>query len=197
MLHVYVCMYMYTHIYIHTLLRCALQENLFFCLNVNKFTLQVLYNHHLGGNKNRSKYSDTASQFFHRKAKKTTRRNVLNVLLRVFMRGTMQLATVETKTSRTAMTASSTLMSLPRRVRAVAFSSPSNWTTCCCCCCSSIFEMRVWQASSASCGMRTVGEWGIYQSGAIYNVVDYTRQAYILTFSKKHFILQGRKGRHS
>lgn len=93
-----------------------------------------------------------ASQCFHKKAMKTTINKVLNVLLRVFIRGTTQLATVETKTRRTAMTASKMLMNFPSRFLAVAFSSPSNCTTCCCCCCSSILEMRVWQASSASCG---------------------------------------------
>ncbi len=91
-----------------------------------------------------------ASQFRHRKAKITTRSNVESVRLRVFISGTTQFATVETNTRSTAMTASSTLMSLPSKVRAVAFSKPSNWTTCCCCCWSSILEMRVWQASSAS-----------------------------------------------
>lgn len=93
-----------------------------------------------------------ASQCFHKKAMKTTINKVLNVLLRVFIRGTTQLATVDTKTRRTAMTASKMLMNFPRRFLAVAFSSPSNCTTCCCCCCSSILEMRVWHASSASCG---------------------------------------------
>lgn len=93
-----------------------------------------------------------ASQCFHKKAMKTTINKVLNVLLRVFIRGTTQLATVETKTRRTAMTASRMLMNFPRRFLAVAFSSPSSCTTCCCCCCSSILEMRVWHASSASCG---------------------------------------------
>lgn len=93
-----------------------------------------------------------ASQCFHKKAMKTTINKVLNVLLRVFIRGTTQLATVETKTRRTAMTASRMLMNFPSRFLAVAFSSPSSCTTCCCCCCSSILEMRVWHASSASCG---------------------------------------------
>lgn len=92
-----------------------------------------------------------ASQCFHKKAMRTTINKVLNVLLRVFMRGTTQLATVETKTRRTAMTARRMLMNFPSRFLAVAFSSPSSCTTCCCCCCSSILEMRVWHASSASC----------------------------------------------
>lgn len=105
---------------------------------------------HLGCSRNRSRYSDMASQFRHRKAKITTRSNVESVRLRVFISGTTQFATVETNTRSTAITASSTLMSLPSKVRAVAFSKPSNWTTCCCCCWSSILEMRVWQASSAS-----------------------------------------------
>ncbi|CAB1354116.1 unnamed protein product, partial [Coregonus sp. 'balchen'] len=78
------------------------------------------------------------SQFLHRKARRTTKSSVEKVRLRVFIRG----ATVETNTRSTAMTASSTLMSLPSRVRAVAFSRPSSWTTCCCCCCSSILEIR-------------------------------------------------------
>ncbi|CAB1354118.1 unnamed protein product, partial [Coregonus sp. 'balchen'] len=82
------------------------------------------------------------SQFLHRKARRTTKSSVEKVRLRVFIRGTTQLATVETNTRSTAMTASSTLMSLPSRVRAVAFSRPSSWTTCCCCCCSSILEIR-------------------------------------------------------
>lgn len=97
-----------------------------------------------------------ASQCFHKKAMKTTINKVLNVLFRVFIRGTTQLATVETKTRRTAMTASKMLMNFPSRFLAVAFSSPSNCTTCCCCCCSSILEIRVWHASSASCGQEHI-----------------------------------------
>lgn len=54
------------------------------------------------------------------------------------------------------MTASKMLMNFPSRFLAVAFSSPSNCTTCCCCCCSSILEMRVWHASSASCGQEHI-----------------------------------------
>lgn len=54
------------------------------------------------------------------------------------------------------MTASKMLMNFPSRFLAVAFSSPSSCTTCCCCCCSSILEMRVWHASSASCGQEHI-----------------------------------------
>lgn len=86
-------------------------------------------------------------------ARMITRSSVESVRLRVFISGTTQFATVDTNTNRTAITASSTLMSFPRRVRAVAFSKPSSCTTCCCCCCSSILEMRVWQASRASCSV--------------------------------------------
>ena len=52
------------------------------------------------------------------------------------MRGVMKLAMVDTNTSSTAMSARITLMNLPSRARALAFSTPSNCTTCCCCCCS-------------------------------------------------------------
>lgn len=110
-----------------------------------------------------------ASQCFHKKAMKTTINKVLNVLLRVFMRGTTQLATVETKTRRTAMTARRMLMNFPSRFLAVAFSSPSSCTTCCCCCCSSILEMRVWQASRASCGREhTAGSPAPHKSHGSY-----------------------------
>lgn len=96
-----------------------------------------------------------ASQCLQRKARRMTRSSVESVRLRVFIRGTTQLATVDTNTKRTAMTARSTLISFPRRVLAVAFSRPSSCTTCCCCCCSSILEILVWHASSASCRSRT------------------------------------------
>ncbi len=71
---------------------------------------------------------------------------------RVFMRGVMKLAMVETNTSSTAIRARMTLMSFPSRARALAFSTPSSCTTCCCCCCSSSLVMRVRQDSTASCG---------------------------------------------
>lgn len=86
---------------------------------------------------------ESASQFLHRKVKSRRKRRVEKERLRVFMSGATQLDTVETNTSRTAMSVSRTLMSLPIRVRTVAFSRPSSCTTCCCCCCSSILEMRV------------------------------------------------------
>lgn len=105
---------------------------------------------HLGCRRKRCRHSEIASQCLQRKARRITRSSVESVRLRVFIKGTTQLATVDTKTKRTAMTASSTLISFPRRVRAVAFSNPSSCTTCCCCCCNSILEMRVWHASSAS-----------------------------------------------
>lgn len=98
---------------------------------------------HPGGCRARCVYPDRASQFLHRNASRRMRRRVDKERERVFMRGTTQLATVETNTRRTAIRASSTLISFPRRVRAVAFSSPSNWTTCCCCCWSSILEILV------------------------------------------------------
>lgn len=106
---------------------------------------------HLGCRRKRCRYSEIASQCLQRKARRITRSSVESVRLRVFIKGTTQLATVDTNTKRTAMTASSTLISFPRSVRAVAFSKPSSCTTCCCCCCSSILEIRVWHASSASC----------------------------------------------
>ena len=98
---------------------------------------------HPGGCRARCVYPERASQFLHKKASRRMRRRVESERERVFIRGTTQLATVETKTRRTAIRASSTLISFPRRVRAVAFSSPSNWTTCCCCCWSSILEILV------------------------------------------------------
>lgn len=98
---------------------------------------------HLRSKRKWCRYSKTASQCLQKKARTITRSTVENVRLRVFINGTTQLATVDTNTRRTAMTASSTLISFPIRVRAVAFSRPSSCTTCCCCCCSSIFEMRV------------------------------------------------------
>lgn len=110
---------------------------------------------HLGCRRKRWRYSEIASQCLQRKARRITRSSVESVRLRVFINGTTQLATVDTNTKRTAMTASSTLISFPRRVRAVAFSKPSSCTTCCCCCCSSILEIRVWHASSASCRSET------------------------------------------
>lgn len=110
-----------------------------------------LWSGHPGGCRARCVYPESASQFLHKKASRRMRSRVESERERVFIRGTTQLATVETKTKRTAIRASSTLISFPRRVRAVAFSSPSNWTTCCCCCWSSILEILVWQASSASC----------------------------------------------
>lgn len=106
---------------------------------------------HPGGCRARCVYPERASQFLHKKASRRMRRRVESERERVFIRGTTQLATVETKTRRTAIRASSTLISFPKRVRAVAFSSPSNWTTCCCCCWSSILEILVWHASNASC----------------------------------------------
>lgn len=110
---------------------------------------------HLGCRRKRCRYSEMASQCLQRKARRMTRSSVVSVRLRVFIKGTTQLATVDTNTKRTAITASSTLISFPSRVRAVAFSKPSSCTTCCCCCCSSILEIRVWQASSASCRSET------------------------------------------
>lgn len=105
---------------------------------------------HLGCRRKWCRYSEIASQCLQRKARRMKRSRVVSVRLRVFIMGTTQLATVDTNTKRTAITASSTLISFPSRVRAVAFSRPSSCTTCCCCCCSSILEIRVWQASSAS-----------------------------------------------
>ncbi len=110
---------------------------------------------HLGCRRKWCRYSEMASQCLQRKARRITRSSVESVRLRVFIKGTTQLATVDTNTKRTAITASSTLISFPSRVRAVAFSKPSSCTTCCCCCCSSILEIRVWHASSASCGSET------------------------------------------
>lgn len=115
------------------------------------YTLDVpLWAGHLGCRRKWCRYSEIASQCLQRMARRITRSSVERVRLRVFIKGTTQLATVDTNTKRTAMTARSTLISFPRRVRAVAFSKPSSCTTCCCCCCSSIFEIRVWHASSAS-----------------------------------------------
>lgn len=114
---------------------------------------------HLGCSRKWCRYSEKASQCLQRKARRITRSSVESVRLRVFIKGTTQLATVDTNTKRTAMTARSTLISFPSRVRAVAFSKPSSCTTCCCCCCSSILEIRVWQASSASCRSGTKLFW--------------------------------------
>lgn len=113
---------------------------------------------HPGGCRTRCVYPERASQFRHKKASRRMKRSVESERERVFIRGTTQLATVETKTRRTAIRASSTLISFPRRVRAVAFSSPSNWTTCCCCCWSSILEILVWHTSNASCTGHAEGE---------------------------------------
>ncbi len=103
---------------------------------------------HQGTCRRREVCPEKASQFLQSTASSRNASSEETERLRVFISGTTQLATVETKTSRTAMRASSTLMSLPTRVRAVAFSRPSSWTTCCCC--SSILETRVWHASRAS-----------------------------------------------
>lgn len=108
--------------------------------------------HHLGRWTRAWVWPAKTSQFLQMKARRTRKRRVERDRPRVFMSGTTQLATADTNTSSTAMRANSTLISLPRRVRAAAaLSRPSSWTTCCCCCCSSILDTRVWQASSASC----------------------------------------------
>ncbi|KAG7244539.1 hypothetical protein INR49_029558 [Caranx melampygus] len=89
-----------------------------------------------------SSHTSKKSHCFHRMNSSKVSRMVAATRARVFIKGVMKLAKVETKTSSTAISARMTLMSLPSRARALAFSTPSNWTTCCCCCCSSSLVMR-------------------------------------------------------
>lgn len=102
---------------------------------------------HLGCRKKRCRYSEMASQCLQRKARTIAKSSVECVRIRVFVNGPTNSATVDTNSKRTAIKASSTLISFPRRVPAVAFSKPSSCTTCCC---RAILEIRNWQASSAS-----------------------------------------------
>ncbi len=81
---------------------------------------------HRGTCRRREVCPEKASQFLQSTASSRKTSSEETERLRVFISGTTQLATVETKTSSTAMRASSTLMSLPMRVRAVAFSRPSS-----------------------------------------------------------------------
>lgn len=97
-----------------------------------------------------SSHGSKKSHCFHRMNSSKVRRTVAPTRARVFISGVMKLAKVETNTRSTAISARMTLMSLPSRARALAFSTPSNWTTCCCCCCSSSLVMRVRHDSTAS-----------------------------------------------
>lgn len=97
------------------------------------------------------------SQCFQRRKRKITSKVVLRRRMRVFIKGVMKLAMVDTKTSSTAIKAKMTLMNLPSRARALAFSTPSSCTTCCCCCCNSSLVTRVRQDSTASCSKKGGG----------------------------------------
>lgn len=96
-----------------------------------------------------SRVNSTCSQFFHSITSRDTPTQVNAMCSRLRSSGAVNLAAVETQTSRTVAMASMMLMRRPSSTLASVFSSCT--VCCCCCCCSSSLETRVWHDSRTSC----------------------------------------------